>query len=87
MLLQLERSGVLDGVAGLAFGRFTADWEEPSEVGGVLAEVAERAGVPAVADLPFGHVRSNLVLPVGARARLDAEAAALAVVEAAVREG
>jgi muramoyltetrapeptide carboxypeptidase len=87
MLLQLERSGVLDGVAGLAFGRFTADREEPSEVGGVLAEVAERAGVPAVADLPFGHVRSNLVLPVGARARLDAEAAALTVIEAAVREG
>jgi muramoyltetrapeptide carboxypeptidase len=101
MLLQLERSGVLAGVAGLAFGRFTCDGdsaeaptvevpttvEEPSQVGGVLAEVADRAGVPSVADLPFGHVRSNLVLPVGARARLDADVPEVTLIEAAVREG
>jgi len=89
MLLQLERSGALDGVVGLALGRFTggdaAAGGSPEEVGEVLAEVAERLGVPAVIDLPFGHVEANFVLPVGVRARLDAEAGQLELVEAAVR--
>jgi muramoyltetrapeptide carboxypeptidase len=86
MLLQLERSGVLAGIAGLAFGRFTGGEGDPSDIGCVLAEVAARTGVPSVADLPFGHLPGNLVLPVGVRARLDAEAATLAVIEPAVRE-
>jgi muramoyltetrapeptide carboxypeptidase len=85
MLLQLERSGALDGVAGIAFGRFTDAGEGDGDVAGVLAEIAERLGVPAVADLPFGHVADNCVLPVGARARLDAGGAELVLIEPAVR--
>jgi muramoyltetrapeptide carboxypeptidase len=86
MLLQLERAGVLTGAVGLAFGRFTeSESDGAAAVGDVLAELAERLGLPAVADLPFGHVAANLVLPVGARARLDAHAATLSVIEPAVR--
>jgi muramoyltetrapeptide carboxypeptidase len=85
MLLQLERSGALTGIAGLAFGRFTGGEPEPWEVGDVLAEVARRVGVPSAADLPFGHVPGNLALPVGVRARLDAVAGCLTVLEPAVR--
>ena len=84
MLLQLERSGVLEGVAALAFGRFTEGDPAP-EILCVLREVSERLGVPAVADLPFGHVPENLVLPVGVRARLDAASTELTLVEPAVR--
>jgi muramoyltetrapeptide carboxypeptidase len=85
MLLQLERSGGLDGVAGLAFGRFTeAPDEDEHPVADALAELAERLSVPAVMDLPFGHVEHNWTLPVGARALLDAEGATLAITEAAV---
>ena len=84
MLLQLERSGVLEGVAGLAFGRFT-ETEESADVAAVLAEAAERLGLPAVVDLPFGHLPANLVLPVGVRARLDADARELTLTEPAVR--
>jgi muramoyltetrapeptide carboxypeptidase len=51
----------------------------------VLAEFAERLGVPAVVDLPFGHVEHNSTLPVGGRALLDADAAGLALTEPAVR--
>jgi len=51
----------------------------------VLDELADRLGVPAVADLPFGHVDHNQTLPVGALARLDAESANLVLTEAAVR--
>jgi muramoyltetrapeptide carboxypeptidase len=86
MLLQLERSGALEGALGLAFGRFseTPD-EEKHPVKDVLRELAERTQLPAVTDLPFGHVEHNCTLPVGARARLDADAATLSLTEAAVR--
>ena len=88
MLIQLERSGVLDGVRGLAFGRFTGgEDEEELPVEDVLREVAERVGVPAVVDLPVGHIEHNWTLPVGARARLDADGADLVLVEAAVEGG
>ena len=86
MLLQLERSGALDGVAGLALGRFTQPPEgDEHPVLDVLAELAARLGVPAVADLPFGHLDHNCTLPVGARALLDASRATLSITEPAVR--
>jgi muramoyltetrapeptide carboxypeptidase len=85
MLLQLERSGGLEGVAGLAFGRFTEAPDDDHPVTDVLVELAERLGVPAVADLPFGHVEHNCTLPVGARALLDGDAATLTLTEPAVR--
>jgi len=88
MLLQLERSGALDGVLGLAYGRFTGEEREHADgVAEVIAEYAERLAVPAVADLPFGHVACNLALPVGVRARLDAGAATVALTEPATRAG
>jgi muramoyltetrapeptide carboxypeptidase len=84
MLLQLERAGVTDGVAGLAFGRFTTVADDSHPIVDVLLEFAERTGVPAVAELPFGHVEHNCTLPVGARAHLDADAGVLEIVESAV---
>ena len=86
MLLQLERAGVVEDVAGLAFGRFTPAPDDDHPVDEVLAEFAERVGVPAVADLPFGHVEHNWTLPVGGLARLDGPAATLSLSEPAVAE-
>lgn len=86
MLLQLQRAGVLDEVAGLALGRFTpAEDDDEHDVDDVLAETAERLAVPAVADLPFGHIEHNWTLPVGARVRLDGDEATLSFIEPAVR--
>ena len=85
MLHQLLRAGVLDGVAGLAFGRFTGAPEGRGDIGAVLAEIADRLGVPAVADLPFGHTEHNCTIPVLATARLDADAATLTMTEAVTR--
>jgi muramoyltetrapeptide carboxypeptidase len=85
MLVQLRRSGVLEGVSALACGRFTASPEGDAEgVIETLRRFAESVAVPAVVDLPFGHVRHNCVLPLGARAVLDADAGALDIVESAV---
>ena len=87
MLLQLEQAGVVEGAVGLAIGRFTgARDDDPYTVAEVIAQFAERIGVPAVSDLPFGHVEHNCTLPVGVRAVLDGAAATLAIVEAAVQE-
>lgn len=78
MFVQLERAGVLDGVAGLAFGRFSEiPPGEEDEVREVLDGFARRIEVPAVADLPFGHVPHNCTLPVGGNAELDADGAVL----------
>ena len=84
MLIQLERSGVLDGALGLAVGRFTASADDEHPIVDVIAEFAERLRLPAVVDLPFGHVEHNWTLPVSARALLDADAATLAISESAV---
>jgi muramoyltetrapeptide carboxypeptidase len=78
MLTQLFRAGVFDGVSGLAFGRFTdCPAGEEESVAEVLHEAAERAGVPAVADLPFGHVAHNCTLPMGGAALIDGDRGAL----------
>ena len=85
LLVQLQRSGTLEGVAGLAFGRFTGAPAEGARTPQLIEEVALQLAVPAVADLPFGHVAHNCTLPVGARAVLDGQAATLSIVEGAVK--
>jgi muramoyltetrapeptide carboxypeptidase len=85
MLTQLARSGALEGVVGLAIGRFTEAPERgDQEVDALLRDFSERIGVPAVADLPFGHVSHNCTLPVGGVALLDGDAAQLTLLEPAV---
>ncbi len=84
MLLQLRRAGTTDGIVGLALGRFTDTPEgEADGVAAVLDEFATALGVPAVADLPFGHAPHNCVLPLGALAVVGD--GGLSILEAAVR--
>ncbi|MBR9989026.1 MAG: LD-carboxypeptidase [Gemmatimonadetes bacterium] len=81
--MQLVLAGALDGVAGIAFGRFT-DCGDATEVRALLKSLADDAGVPAVADLPIGHEPDNWTLPLGVRARLDATHGTLELLEPAV---
>ena len=83
MLTTLHLSGALSGLAGLVFGRFT---DIPKEFGDeewsldrVLADAARRAGVPCVANAPFGHIDDQWTIPLGAMAELDADAKMLCV--------
>ena len=87
MLLQLELSGALEGVAGIAFGQFTEVPENENDLPleEVLGEWTARLGVPAAVGFPFGHGAQNWTLPLGVRARLDASAGTLELLEPAVR--
>lgn len=78
---QLRLAGVLDGIAGLAFGQFTECGDGSAEL---VQEFADSCGVPALAGLPIGHEPDNWTLPVGIRARLDADAGTLSLLQAAV---
>jgi muramoyltetrapeptide carboxypeptidase len=86
LLVQLRRAGTFDGVAGLACGRFTETPEgDGDDVLRLVEELAHELGVPAVADLPIGHVEYNWFLPVGTPGRLDATSGSLALTAPAVR--
>jgi muramoyltetrapeptide carboxypeptidase len=84
MLTHLQRSGVLDQVAGVAVGQFTdcADgW--PVTAADVLADRLHGAGVPVLGGLPIGHGEQHYAVPLGTRATLDADAGTLTVAPAA----
>lgn len=78
---QLVLSGALDGVAGIAFGRFT---DCGDGVPDLLAELTAPLGVPVLADLPFGHEPDNWTLPMGVHARLDTAAGTVSLLEPGV---
>ena len=75
MLTQWRSAGLLKGVAGVACGRFS--WAKDDILPGdfTMEEILEDRlgdlGVPLVLDLPVGHGRPNMALPLGSQARLD----------------
>ena len=75
-LTHMRLAGAFDGVAGIALGDFIgghAVREGEPDVAAVVAERLGDLGVPVVTGLPFGHGRRNRAIPVGVRARLDAD--------------
>ena len=88
MLAHLRLAGVLGGLAGVAVGRFTEMKRQTA--GGALAfdEVIETyfapLGIPAAHGFPIGHIEDQWTLPLGVRARLDADAGTLTILDAAV---
>jgi muramoyltetrapeptide carboxypeptidase len=88
-LTQLIRSGLLGRAAGIVIGTVT-DWElaEKSRPAILLSDmwrdIIAPLGIPAIVGFPFGHERNPLTIPLGVRARLDADAATLEILEPAV---
>ena len=88
MWVQLERAGVFRGVRGVALGGFTKPPPgERDAVRKVLRKRVHGLGVPAVSDLPFGHMAHNVTLPMGVRARVHGGKGTLEVLHRAVRSG
>jgi muramoyltetrapeptide carboxypeptidase len=80
-LVQLQRSGWLDGVAGVAVGQFTGCVDDGSgpTVQEVLAERLGPLGVPVLGGLPIGHGDEQTAVGHGVPAILDADTGTLTV--------
>jgi muramoyltetrapeptide carboxypeptidase len=88
MLAHLRLAGALDRLAGVAVGRFTelnrAMTDGVLGYDEVLATYFLPIGVPVAYGFPIGHIDDQWTLPLGVRARLDADTGELDLLEAAV---
>lgn len=90
-LTQLIRAGMFDGVAGLVISEHAGcgprDYKPafPSTLSleDLLDELIKPLGIPAIYNLPLGHGNYLTTLPLGVRARLDADAGRLEILETA----
>ncbi|MBX3660595.1 MAG: LD-carboxypeptidase [Ramlibacter sp.] len=77
MLTQLLHAGVLGAQKAIVLGQFTNYKLVPHDRGYKLATVVDwlrtRIKVPVLQNLPFGHVATKVVLPVGAKISLAVE--------------
>jgi muramoyltetrapeptide carboxypeptidase len=87
-LSQLLAAGCFDGCLGVVIG----DHTDTSAKGGsslgveqVFADLIAPLGVPSCFYLPIGHGAHQATLPIGVRARVDADAGTLEILEAGVR--
>ena len=73
-LLQLHQAGVLDAQNAVVLGAFSAWRKSPLDRGytlkSAIARVRAATKTPVLTGLPFGHVRTKVCLPVGARVTL-----------------
>lgn len=84
-VMQLAEAGLLQAAAGFVVGQATeADDRETLPIRQIWADLLAPHEKPAVLGFPFGHVTDNYALPLGAYARLDADAKTLTLLEAAV---
>ncbi len=88
MLSHLRLAGHLDRLAGVIIGQFTemkrATGDGALGFDEVLAHYFEPLGVPVAYGFPIGHVDEQWTLPIGVRARLDADTGELELLEPAV---
>ena len=92
MLTQLRLAGKFEQCAGVVFGECVdcapSDYKPFVAAGFSLGEVLDAIlgdlKVPVMAGLTFGHTDDQLTLPLGAQARLDANAGTLEVLESGV---
>lgn len=93
MLTQLALAGKFDGIRGMVLGAFTKQTAGSKEsdidrTGTAIAEIAaehcRQRQIPLLANVPIGHIRSKLTLPIGARAMVDTSSRTLQITEAPV---
>jgi muramoyltetrapeptide carboxypeptidase len=87
MLTHLLNAGIIQRAAGIVIGEMTRTDERCDEGIGarpwreIVRDRLGNLGIPLVTDLPFGHGPQMLSLPLGIRARLDANAGRLSYLE------
>jgi muramoyltetrapeptide carboxypeptidase len=89
MLAHLRMLGLLGQVAGVIVGQFTEMKRGTGDGALGFDEVLETylapLGVPVLSGVPIGHVDDQWTMPIGVRARLDATAGEVDLLEAAVQ--
>ena len=88
MLAHLRMAGALGRLRGVVVGRFTELKRAMSDGAlgfeEVLATYFLPLGIPVASGFPIGHIDDQWTLPLGVRARLDADAGELELLEPAV---
>ncbi len=86
MLNSLRLAGKFDKVAGVILGQFTArqgesKWDDDVSMNDVLTEYFGHHNYPVIANFPLGHVTSNVTLPIGVLAELDADKRSIQILQ------
>ncbi len=85
LLMDYENMGVLQELKGLMVGRPMRYTEkEKQQLRAVVLERTKGYTFPIVADMDFGHTSPQLTIPIGCRARINAEDRRVEVIDAAV---
>ena len=73
-LLQLHQAGVLDAQKAIVLGAFSDYRASPLDRGytlkSAIAHLRATTPTPILTGLPFGHIRTKVCLPVGAKVQL-----------------
>ncbi len=74
MLLQLQQAGAIDSQAAVLLGDFSGAAKQANDRGyglkDAVAALRARTRTPVLMGLPFGHIRTKVCLPVGAKVEL-----------------
>ena len=90
-LTQLKNAGAFDHAAGFVLGTLTG-WEKHEDSPPknspekLWQDIFAPLGKPTISGFPFGHISHALSLPLGVRARLNADDKTLTLLESATRE-
>ena len=82
LLSQMKLSGCFEGLSGLVIG-FFEDCGGHDEIYRLIEEMFKDFNIPVLAGFEVGHGRTNLTIPMGIRAELDADQQQLTFQEAA----
>jgi muramoyltetrapeptide carboxypeptidase len=83
MLTHLRLSGRLQTIRGVIVGKLKGCGSE-AEMDALLRGFFGSVAIPVVRDIPFGHHGDNLLMPIGAHARLDTGEQTMTVLSPAV---
>lgn len=87
MLTTLRLSGRLKNLRGVMIGKLKeCGGGDDKELHSLFSEFFAGSGIPVIRDLPFGHFGNNLLLPIGARVRLDTGAGVIEFPEPVVEQ-
>ena len=83
MLTHLRLSGRMRRIQGIVIGKLK-DCGDAAGQRALFLEFFGPAGIPVIDHIPFGHDGDNLLLPIGARARISTADGTLTIAEPAV---